>query len=146
MTSCLIVANQTIGGTELTAAVRERIDHGTSTFVLVVPAVADASSSSPISSTPNRSSAVDVTDGRKLAEQRLANGLEWLVDLGVEANGEVSADDTVVTVRQIVEDQSIDEVLVSTLPSGVSRFLRQDLASKIGRSISVPVATVTARS
>jgi len=86
MGSCLIVANQTIGGDELADAVAQRIAAGNDEFHLLVPSTAAASGAAgPIRSTPQRSTAIGVTDGRKLAEQRLSYGLDWLTGLG--ANG-----------------------------------------------------------
>jgi hypothetical protein len=47
------------------------------------------------------------------------------------------------TVASLVESESFDEVIVSTLPTTISRWLRQDLPRRIERKVSVPVTTVT---
>lgn len=146
MKRCLIVANQTIGGEALTAAVQDRIADGTTEFVLVVPAVPTAASVSAVRSTQQRSSSVGVQNGSKLAAQRLATGLDWIHELGAIAHGEVVLDDTATAVAQTVLSDPPDEVIVSTLPRALSKFLRQDLASKIRRSVDVPVTVVTATS
>ncbi|MEL6891024.1 MAG: hypothetical protein AAFP84_05485 [Actinomycetota bacterium] len=144
MARCLIVANQTIGGDALTSAVEERIRRGIVDFVLAVPQVPVEVSTGPVSSTPQRSASVGVADGRNLAEQRLAVGLDWLAGLGATGSGEVVPDDAVAAVSDLVEELSVTEVVVSTLPRALSRFLRQDLASKLGRVVTVPIEVVTA--
>jgi len=44
-----------------------------------------------------------------------------------------------------VKDRAIDEVIISTLPSTLSRWLRQDLPHRIERKVSVPVTVVTSK-
>ena len=44
---------------------------------------------------------------------------------------------------RLVDAQAFEEVIVSTLPTKVSRWLRQDLPCRIGRKVSVPVTVVT---
>jgi GABA permease len=83
-------------------------------------------------------------DLRALAEERLASGLEWLRGLGADATGEVGVIDTVAAVVGVVERDHVDEIIVSTLPSRISKWLRQDLPHKIEKHVSVPVTVVTA--
>ncbi len=40
-------------------------------------------------------------------------------------------------------EQRFDEIILSTLPPGISRWLGQDVQSKLKGSIDVPVAVVT---
>lgn len=147
MGSCLIVANQTVGGDDLAAAVAERIAAGKHEFHLMVPPQANPSATSgPVRATPQRSTAVGVADGRKLAEQRLSYGLDWLTSLGAAATGEIAEDaDTVAAVLATIVAHQVDEIVVSTLPSKLSRWLRQDLPSKIERQVDIPVTTITTR-
>lgn len=147
MGSCLIVANQTIGGAHLATAVTERIHAGKSQFHLMVPPQANPTATSgPVRATPQRSTAVGVTDGRKLAEQRLSYGLDWLTGLGATATGEIAADaDTVAAVLATIGTLEIDEIIISTLPTTISRWIRQDLPSKIERHVDIPVTTISTR-
>ncbi|GGI09634.1 hypothetical protein [Egicoccus halophilus] len=153
MGRCLIVANQTLGGAKLDAAVRERIDAGVRDFHVVVPLtelgyeVAVWSPPDPFFALP----AVpmeDVNDARAEArrrcELRLQRMLERLRDAGGRAEGELGDPDGAEAVRQALQHVRVDEVLVSTLPPGLSRWLRLDLPSRIARVVDVPVTTVEA--
>ena len=145
----LIVANQTIAGDALRAAVVERIASGLRNFVLLVPIVSYATRSfaSPaavevgIPMVPTE----EVDYERKLGEQRLAYGIEWLEELGAGgAQGEVlPTSETPEKVRDLVEAGDVVEVIVSTLPSRLSKWLRQDLPHRIDRKVDVPVVVIT---
>ena len=43
-----------------------------------------------------------------------------------------------------VASQTFDEIVISTLPARVSRWLRQDLTHRANRRFAVPVTTITA--
>ncbi len=42
-----------------------------------------------------------------------------------------------------MERASFDEIIISTLPSSVSRWLRIDLPSRVKRAYPLPVVTIT---
>jgi hypothetical protein len=152
MHTTLIVANRTVGGDALAAEVRRRLDAGPCRFHLLVPvhqpvaaavaigsAVGDAANMSPTAS-------FEMVDERRAARDRLEFGLEWLRTLDATATGELSTDeDAVCAVARIVEAAPIDDVIVSTLPTPVSRWLRQDLPSRVQRRVKLPVTVVSAR-
>jgi hypothetical protein len=64
------------------------------------------------------------------------------------AGGHVEAivgdSDPFLAVKQALEDERFDEVIVSTLPEHVSHWLRRDLPRRI-RELGVPVTVVTAK-
>jgi len=152
MHTTLIVANRTVGGDELAHEVRRRVAAGPCRFHLLVPvhspvaaavaigsAVGDAANISPTAS-------FEVTDERQVARDRLEFGLDWLRGLGAAATGELSMDsDTPAVVARIVAAEAVDDVIVSTLPTTVSRWLRQDLPRRIERRVTLPVTVVTGR-
>jgi hypothetical protein len=150
MTRSLIVANQTVGGAALADAVAQRMSVAEHTFHLLVPVASPVATmiavgSAAVESMPIMN--VDLPNERLLAEQRLAFGLEWLSSLGATASGEVVTDtDTVAAVCKAVTAREIGEVIVSTLPTTLSRWLRQDLPHRIERKVSVPVIVVTSTS
>lgn len=150
MHTTLIVANRTVGGDGLAREVQRRVELGDCRFHLLVPvtspvasavaigaAVGDAANLSP-------SAAYEVPDERRIARERLAFGLGWLTALGADATGELSMEcDTASAVARIVATEDIDDVIVSTLPTTISRWLRQDLPHRIERRVRLPVTVVT---
>ncbi len=147
MHKVLIVGNRSLGGAELRAQIERCVAAGSTEMYLVVPvpspvaaAVAVGVTAPDIAPTLSR----DVEDDRRTAQQQLAYGIEWLEALGVTATGELSMDtDTPSVVAQLVEVHGVGEVVVSTLPRKVSRWLRQDLPCRIGRKLSVPVTVIS---
>lgn len=148
MRTVLIVANQTIGGSELEAAVRARLAEGECRFHLLVPVppLPPSVIAVGLAAVESAPAITEIPDQREVATSRLATGLDWLARLGATATGEIGTTDAVAAVCAVVERGGIDEVLVSTLPSRLSRWLRQDLPRKLSRRIEVPVSVVTASS
>jgi hypothetical protein len=142
----LIVANQTIGSAELTAAINERVVSGSIFHLLVpVPPTPPSAISVGLAAVESAATAFMVLpDLRALAEERLETGLEWLHKLGATATGEVGVIDTVAAVVAVVERDKVDEIIVSTLPSRISKWLRQDLPHKVEKRVTVPVTVVMA--
>ena len=146
MRRVLIVANQTIGSSELTAAVRQRMAGDLCRFHLLVPVPPTPPSAISVGLAAVESAATAfmvLPDLRALADERLETGLDWLQKLGADASGEVGTTDTVAVVQAVVERDGIDEIIVSTLPSRISKWLRQDLPRKLEKSVDVPVTVVT---
>lgn len=134
MRSYLVVGNQTLAGPELKAAIAERIARGDPThFHVVVPA------------TPIQDGFTwDEDKAYAAAQERLDATLTNLRSMGAEASGEVGHKDPVEAARDAMRRHSVDEVILSTLPPGISRWLGQDAPSRLKASISVPVVVVTA--
>lgn len=150
MGKVLIVGNRSLGGAELAQLVGSRVEAGSCDVHLLVPvpnpvasAVAVGGAVLDVGTTLSR----DIENDRFLAQQQLDFGIAWLAGLGAAATGELSLDvDTPTAVVQLVAEKSFDEVIVSTLPTRVSKWLRQDLPCRIGRKVSVPVTVVSASS
>jgi hypothetical protein len=144
----LVVANQTLGGDHLAEVVRARASEGPVEVLLMVPAthhtdllvaLAEAFAVQGGMRPPTQHYDEDVD-----AKDRAAAGVAWLAGLGVSATGEVVGHDPVPDIRESLARQEVDEVIVSTLPAGVSRWLHQDLAHRIRRVTEAPVTVVTA--
>jgi len=131
MSTTLIVANQTLPSQALATAIDERIRSGVTSFYVVVPAT-------PI----GHGMTWDEETTRQEARQRLNRFLTHLVAQGVEADGEVGDRDPVAAVRDASRGRDIDEVVVSTLPPGISRWLGQDVPSKLRHNCDAPVDVV----
>ena len=133
MRSYLIVANRTLASPTLAAAVAERVAVGDAAFHVVVPA------------TPVQHGLTwDEDEAQAAASQRLEEVLTRLAAMGIEATGEVGCKDPVDAVQDALRSRAADEIILSTLPVRLSRWLGQDVPSKLRRSVDVPVIVVTA--
>jgi hypothetical protein len=145
----LIVANQTLGGEDLAAAVRERVGSGATELWIVVPATRPQDHA-PVSIAGSgavfalHGGSEDV-DAYTLAERRLEAAQGRLAGHGVEVGGEVGDEDPLTAVADVLSRRQFDEVIVSTLPTGASHWLRTDLPSRVHRKFKIPVTTVTSR-
>jgi hypothetical protein len=129
----LLVANRTAADFALVEAVRVRGLGRRVAFHLVVPA------------TPRGLHRVvdpEVT-GRTAAAERLRSALPLLSEAaGSEVTGHVGDANPLAAVSDALNLQGFDEIIISTLPWRLSRWLRIDLPSKI-RGLGVPVHHVT---
>jgi len=130
----LIVAHQTAAGPALLDAVRRRAAAGECTFTLLVP-----------SAPRGLHRVVDPEDhGRDTAEQALSDALPRLWEAaGTPVSGMIGSHEPFAAVQDALNVEGFDEVIVSTLPARISRWLRVDLPSKVA-ALGVPVTTVTA--
>lgn len=80
------------------------------------------------------------------ASTRLAEQLTSLRALGHRAEGEVVVSRPVAAVRHALRHEAYDEVILSTLPPGVSGWLRMDAGARIERLSRLPVRHVVAES
>ena len=132
MRSYLIVANQTLTGEALAAAMAERLAAGPASAHVVVP----------LTRVGGRLT-WDEAASRAAAQARLEDTLQRLRDLGAEATGEIGDPDPVMAVRDAVRGRDIDELIVSTLPRGLSRWLGEVVPSRLRDAVRCPVTVVT---
>ena len=132
MPSYLVVGNQTLDSPELAAAIEERMAGESPVFHLVVPA------------TPNqRGLTWDEDEARAAAQTSLDEALERLRGVGATITGEIGHRDPIVATEDALRGREVDEVLLSTLPPGISRWLGQDVPTRLKGSIIQPVTVVT---
>ncbi len=132
MRTYLIVGNQTLASQSLADLIGARLANGPIRAYVVVP----------LERVGNRLTASEETT-HAAAEARLAELLARLRDLGSEADGEIGDPDPVQAVRDAMREQPIDEVIVSTLPKGLSRWLGEDVPSRLRVAVSVPITVVS---
>ncbi|MGI9098371.1 MAG: hypothetical protein ACR2H2_07745 [Solirubrobacteraceae bacterium] len=131
----LVVANRTAATDSLLETVRRRASAGPVTFHLLVPA------------TPRGLHRVVDPEvaGRKEAAGQLELALELLREAtGAEVTGHVGDADPVSAIYDTVHDREVDELIISTLPRRLSRWMHIDLPSKV-RGLGLPVTHVEAR-
>ena len=75
----------------------------------------------------------------------MQNAVERLRSAGLEvADGKVGDPDPAAAVQDLVNFESFDEVVVSTLPGGISKWLKLDLPHRVERITGLPVSHVVA--
>ena len=142
MSRYLIVANQTLGGEQLVARITKLLDEGPITLRLAVP-VTDTEGTRQWDYPPTDRYIPDAHQiATTLAQERLQRELARLRGLGVDADGEVVAPNPVEHLRDLTKQETFDEVIVSTLPHTVSRWLRLDLPHRLARALSVQVSQI----
>ena len=132
MSTILIVANQTLPSEALATMVTSRIASGHRDFHVVVPATPP----------PGGGMTWDEDAARASAEERLAAFQTQLTSHGVTVDGEIGDRDPVAAVRDAARDRDVSEIILSTLPAGVSRWLRQDIPTRMRGAMAVPVTVV----
>ena len=132
MRTVLIVANQTLASPSLGAAVQERIAQGPVRFHVVVPAT-------PVT----HRLTWDEKETLEAARKRLDALLQRLDAMGAPSTGEIGPSDPVTAATDVIATKAIDEVILSTLPPGISRWLGADVGSRLQAAASVPVVVVT---
>lgn len=149
MRRILVVANQTLGGDHLAEAVVARMAEQPTDFTLLVPAthhtdfivaLAEAFAVQGGMRPPPPGDGAD-----EVAEKRLQSGLAWMRDLGATAVGMIGEHDPVRAVRDLLAEQTFDEIIISTLPEGISRWFHPDLRHRVERHTGVPVMVISAQ-
>ena len=138
----LVVGNQTLHDEHLEAALRERAATAGASFYLLVPAThsGDQASSSTGSAGVPSGGGDDV--GLALARWRLRTAIDRLHALGIEAEGQVGHPDPFSAISRLLAERSFDEIILSTLPPSLSRWLQVDLPTRVARRFHVPVTTI----
>jgi GABA permease len=81
-------------------------------------------------------------EGRQLAEHKLQSALRQLAAAGVKIDGEVGDPDPIRAVEAALRHRQFDEIIVSTLPARLSRWLRQDFPRRLEQKFRLPVTHV----
>ena len=111
-TNVLVVANVTATSPELISALTARRESGPVTFTLVMPANS-------------------VADGREAAKVRLGEAVERLRAAGLQIDGRVGSGDPILAVSEEWDPRRYDEIIVSTLPMRLSKWLHAGLPERI---------------
>jgi hypothetical protein len=141
----LVVANQTLLGPALLDRIRELASAAPARFHLLVPATHSADHA-PAAAGGDPSGQREETDeaGAAQARWRLRTAVDRLTEQGVQAVGELGVADPFTAIHTLLRRERFDEVLLSTLPSALSRWLDADLPKRIERELRLPVTTIVA--
>jgi hypothetical protein len=132
----LVVANKTAATPALLDAVRERAARGRCEFTLLVP-----------NATHGLHKVVDPEDqSQSEAEATIELALPLLEDAsGGPVDAMIGVPEPLAAIQDAVNLHGFDELIISTLPTRVSKWLKLDLPHKAA-GLGLPVTTVTARS
>ena len=132
----LVVANKTAATPGLLDAVRERAARGPCEFTLLVP-----------NTTHGLHTVVDPEDqSQNEAEQTIELALPLLEEAaGRQVDAMIGVPEPLAAIQDAVNLHGFDEIIISTLPTRLSRWLKLDLPSKAA-GLGLPVTTVTAKS
>lgn len=122
----LVVANVTAGSEELLNVLRKRAEQGPTTVRMIVPATPFAG-------------------GRAAAMATLEAALAKLRDAGLDADGAVGPSDPLTAAIEAWDPKRYDEIVVSTLPMRLSKWLRAGLPARIERLTEAPVTHVVSQ-
>ena len=130
----LVVAHQTAATPGLLDAVRERSQRGPVRFHLVVPRQPHGIHK-----------LVDPQDASEEEAQRVLEvALPKLSEAAsADVTGSVGDPEPLMAIHDAVNLGGYDEIIISTLPLGISRWLKLDLVSK-ARGLGLPVTHVSA--
>ena len=129
----LVVANRTAESPELLEALRSRAVHGPCEFTLLVP------------STPHGLAWAANThdEGNEEAEQHRTAFVDELREEGLDmAGAKIGDPDPLAAISDECNFNEYDELIVSTLPLHVSKWLKVDLPSKARAATGLPVKHV----
>ncbi|HXB15763.1 MAG TPA: hypothetical protein VNV44_08460 [Solirubrobacteraceae bacterium] len=132
-TRVLVVAHKTAATQPLLDAVRARAQRGPATFTLLVPNPAHGLHKAV---DPEDQDAGEAQGVLELALPKLTEAA------GSHVEGIIGDADPSAAIQDAINLRGFDEVIISTLPSKVSRWLRLDLPSKVS-GLGLPVNTVT---
>jgi hypothetical protein len=119
----LVLANQTVLGEPLLEKIRERHAQGPASFMIVSPQG-------------------DSEGTYDQAERRLRRAIEVLRSEDIDAHGYIAHPDPYQAAMEHIEDERVDEAIVSTFPQQRSGWLRRDLVERLRKDACVPVEHV----
>jgi hypothetical protein len=128
----LVIANETVGGTELLDLLRRKAEGVREDVLVVCPAL----------NSVVRHWASDEDGARAAAQQRLDASLAQLAQQGVDARGEVGDADPLQAMEDAMRTFGADEIVISTHPEGRSHWLERNVVGQARERFAVPITHV----
>jgi hypothetical protein len=123
-TRALVIANRTADSDQLLAALEGRARTGPVAFTLLVPCG---------------------PSGRDEARARLDSAVSRMRGAGLDVDGVLARDsDPLGAAHAGWDPATMDEIIVCTLPTGVSKWLQVDLPHRVAKLTDAPVTHVVA--
>ncbi len=119
----LVVANQTVLGENLLDLIRARAAKSPASFLIISPQG-------------------EGDRNYDEAEKRLLRAVTLLRSEGLDVHGQISHPDPYAAVMQTLEDERVDEIVVSTFPGARSGWLRRDLLQRLRADAKLPLEHV----
>ncbi len=126
----LVVANETVGGSELR---REIMERGSLAEVLVV---------TPALNSRIRHWTSDEDGAREEAQARLDVSVSALSGAGVKVRGQVGDDDPIQAIDDALRSFPADEIVISTHPAGRSNWLEKGVVVRARERYGCPITHV----
>jgi hypothetical protein len=117
----LVIANETVLGAPLLERIRARAAEGNVSFLIVSP-----------QSDPTRGEHPE-------AERRLRRAVAELRGEGIDAHGQVAHPDPFAAAMEAVNDERVDEIIVSTFAPTRSPWLKKNLLQRLHSETGLPV-------
>ncbi len=128
----LVVANETVGGRELFAILKQKSEGVDERVLVVCPAL----------NSQVRHWASDEDGARAAAQQRLDASLARLRREGIQADGEVGNGDPLQAMEDALRTFGADEIVISTHPEGRSNWLERNVVGAARDRFDVPITHV----
>jgi GABA permease len=133
----LVIANRTVCGEHLVERMRELAERDLddpAEFDVVVPATY----------TGHNSGWTTEGESVRAAQLRLSDALARFGAEGLRVSGAIGDANPVLAVLDACRTAGYDEIVISTLAAGPSRWLRRDLPNRVARAVDIPVSHVVA--
>jgi Universal stress protein family len=128
----LVIANETVGGDELLAILRQKAAGVNERVLVVCPAL----------NSQVRTWASDEDGARSAAQKRLDASLARLREDGVHAEGEVGDGDPLQAIEDALRTFGADEIVISTHPEGRSNWLERNVVGAASERFDIPITHV----
>ena len=133
-TQVLVVANQTSTSAALRDEIVRRARNAPHVFHLVVPATP-----------PHEHMTFTEGEARDVARERMEAAIDRLKAEGVEITGSVGDASPVLAIGDALIVRPYDEIILSTLPAGMSKWLKKDLPQRVQHRYEIPLTVVIAQ-
>jgi hypothetical protein len=128
----LVVANETVGGSELLSEIQAHSGGRTTRVLVVCPAL----------NSPLKHWVSDEDQARGNAQRRLDESLASMRAAGLSATGEIGDGDPVQAIEDALRTFQPDELIVSTHPPGRSNWLERGVVDRARERFALPLTHV----